>query len=140
MPQRGDSSATFTIRPEQTKDIERVRQINEQTFEPAAEARLVDLLRDRGKLIVSLVAEAGDDLLGHIAFSRVSMASCPERRGVGLGPMAVLPAMQRRGIGSALLRGILEWCRDIGYEYAGRRVLLVISFSLFNPFTPHLNS
>ncbi len=70
--------------------------------------RLVDLLLDRGKLIVSLVAEAGDDLLGHIAFSRVSMASCPESRGVGLGPMAVLPAIQRQGIGSALVRASLE--------------------------------
>ncbi len=98
----------LTSRPEQAKDIERVRQINEQAFGTAAETRLVDLLLDRGKLIVALVAEAGDDLLGHIAFSRVSMASCPESRGVGLGPMAVLPAIQRQGIGFALVRASLE--------------------------------
>lgn len=105
-----------TIRPEQSKDTEGVRAINEQAFGTATEARLVDLFRERGKLVVSLVAEAENDLVGHIAFSRVSMASRPECRGVGLGPMAVLPTMQKRGIGSALVRAGLERCREIGYE------------------------
>ena len=106
-----------TIRPEQPKDIDGVRRINEQAFGTPKEARLVDLLRDRGKLIVSLVAEAGDKLLGHIAFTLVNFPSRPECRGVVLGPMAVLPAMQRRSVGSALVRSGLERCREMGYEF-----------------------
>lgn len=33
---------------------------------------------------------------------------------MGLGPMAVLPAAQRRGIGSALVRGGLDHCTQHG--------------------------
>jgi putative acetyltransferase len=105
------------IRPEQAKDIDAVRRINQRAFETATEARLVDLLRERGKLVVSLVAETGDDLLGNIAFTLVNFPSHPECRGVVLGPMAVLSTMQRQGIGSALVRGGVERCRDIGYEF-----------------------
>ncbi len=74
-----------TIRPKQAKNIEGVRRINQQAFKTATEARLVDLLRDRGRLIVSLVAEAGEELLGHIAFTLVNFPSRPECRGVVLG-------------------------------------------------------
>ncbi len=107
-----------TVRPETPDDVEGIRRINTAAFETTAQARLIDLLRIRGKLVVSLVAESGDELVGHIAFSLVSMASCPERRGVALDPMAVLPAMQKRGIGSALVRAGLDRCRDLGYDYA----------------------
>jgi putative acetyltransferase len=108
----------ITVRPEQAQDVEAVRRVNEQAFETPAEARLVDLLRARGKLVASLVAQAGDQVVGHIAFSPVGIASNPELRGVGLGPMAVLPAMQKQGIGTALVHAGLDSCRDIGYDYA----------------------
>lgn len=64
------------------------------------------------------MAEADDKLCGHIAFTLVNFPSRPNCRGVVLGPMAVLPAMQRRGIGSALVRAGLERCREMGYEFA----------------------
>lgn len=108
----------ITVRPERPQDVEAIGRINEQAFETPAEAHLVDRLRARGKLVVSLVAQAGDQVVGHIAFSPVGIASRPDLRGVGLGPMAVLPAMQRRGIGSALVRAGLDRCRDMGYDYA----------------------
>jgi putative acetyltransferase len=108
----------ITLRPERAEDVEAVRRVNEQAFETPAEARLVDLLRARGKLVASLVAETGDQFVGHIAFSPVSIASRPTLRGVGLGPMAVLPAMQKQGIGTGLVRGGLDCCRDMGYDYA----------------------
>jgi len=108
----------ITVRPEQPQDVDAIRCVNEQAFETPAEAHLVDRLRARRKLIASLVAEAGDQVVGHIAFSPVAIASRPELRGVGLGPMAVVPAVQRRGIGSALVRAGLDRCRDTGYDYA----------------------
>ena len=107
-----------TVRLEETADVERIRRLNEQAFETPAEAGLVDLLRSRGKLVVSLVAEDGDRVVGHIAFSRVSITTTPKLRGVGLGPMAVDPGSQRQGIGSMLVRAGLDRCRDMGYDYA----------------------
>ena len=88
----------LTIRLEQAEDIEAVRQVNQLAFETSAEALLVDRLHARGKLIVSFVAEIGAQIVGHIAFSPVRITSTPTLRGVGLGPMAVIPALQRQGI------------------------------------------
>jgi putative acetyltransferase len=87
------------------------------TFETAAEAHLVDLLRARGKLVLSLVACADGQIVGHIAFSKVTLVSRRDLRGVGLGPMAVLPAVQRRGVGSLLVRAGLEQCRERRFDY-----------------------
>ena len=107
----------ITVRSEREQDIEAVRCVNEQAFGAPAEACLIDLLRFGGKLVVSLVAESDGRIVGHIAFSRVRMASNPELQGVVLGPMAVLPAMQPRGIGSMLVRAGLDLCRHTGYDY-----------------------
>lgn len=106
------------IRLEKTEDVEAVRGVNEQAFETPSEADLVDRLRPRGKLVASLVAVDGDRIVGHITFSLVSIAANPKLRGVGLGPMAVLPDVQRQGIGSELARAGLDRCRDLGYDFA----------------------
>jgi putative acetyltransferase len=115
---RKNSLPVITIRNERPLDIKLIRKINEQAFRTPAEAQLVDLLRTRGKLVVSLVASVDDQVAGHIAFSPVKIAAHPEIRGVGLGPVAVLPAMQRQGIGSVLVRKGLECCREMDYDYA----------------------
>src|SRR5438477_578606 len=79
---------------------------------------LVDLLRDRGKLLVSMVAQSDSAIVGHIAFSRVVIESHAGLRGVGLAPMGVLPRMQRYGIGSALVQAGLDRCGRLQYEFA----------------------
>ena len=64
---------------------------------------IVEALRAAGALTVSLVAEVGGRVVGHIAFSPVTMSDGTEGWH-GLGPVSVLPAYQRRGIGTALIR------------------------------------
>jgi putative acetyltransferase len=107
-----------TIHLEQAEDLEAVRQVNQLAFETSAEAQLVDQLRSREKLIVSLVAKIGDQIVGHIAFSPVHITSTPALRGIGLGPMAVIPIMQRHGIGTALIHAGLNRCRELDYDFA----------------------
>ena len=106
------------IRPEQPEDIEAIRQVNEQAFGRADEANLVDALRTGGKAVLSLVGVEGDRIVGHIFFSPVTIESddgiVPA---VGLAPMAVVPARQRRGMGSRLVRAGLDECRNAGYNY-----------------------
>jgi len=70
------------------------------------EARLVDTLRDDGDAIaaLTLVALAHDQVVGHVVCSRATIDGRPS---VGLGPLGVLPAHQRRGIGQALMHGVL---------------------------------
>ena len=106
-----------TIRAERPTDTHAVREINEHAFDTPAEARLVDLLRERGTLVVSLVAESGGRVVGHIAFSPVSIAARPQLQGLGLGPMAVLPSCQNQGTGSQLVREGLSRCRELGVHF-----------------------
>jgi putative acetyltransferase len=101
------------LRPEAPADPAAVHEINVAAFGGEAEARLVDMLRQQARPFVSLVAEEGGTLVGHIMFSPVSLNGFAGLM-MGLAPMAVAPARQRRGIGSALVRAGLEYCREIG--------------------------
>ena len=106
-----------TVRSERASDVQRIREVNQAAFETSAEASLVGLLRERGKLLVSLVAESDGEIVGHIAFSRVYLASNPGLHGLGLGPTAVIPTHQRQGIGSQLVRAGLHRCAALGAQF-----------------------
>jgi putative acetyltransferase len=105
------------IRKEQTKDIAAVRALNNATFPTDAEAALVDRLRAEADNCISLVAEVDDQIVGHILFTPVTISDNPHNiRLCGLAPMAVLPARQRSGIGSELVKAGLVACREHGYQ------------------------
>src|SRR5690242_5711753 len=101
------------IRHERPADAAQVRQVNLAAFETSAEADLVDALRQQATPLVSLVAEDVGMIVGHILFSPVTLASAPGLTLMGLAPMAVVPAKQRQGIGSSLVRDGLEQCRHL---------------------------
>lgn len=106
-----------SIRPETPKDVDSIRYVNEQAFGQKAEAAIVDKLRNRNALTISLVAIKDNQVVGHIAFSPVVIESqCSSLEAVALAPMAVLPAYQRKGIGSQLVRASLEECHRLGHE------------------------
>lgn len=104
----------FVIRQETAADIAAIHAVNAAAFETAAEADLVDSLRARAADVISLVAECDGEIVGHILFSPVSLASSPELKIMGLAPMAVAPSHQRSGIGSVLVRAGLEQCKRQG--------------------------
>ncbi len=104
------------VRRERPADVARIRAVNELAFGNEVEADLVDALRARGQATLSLVAVAAHRVVGHILFSPVTIASGSEAvAALGLGPMAVLPAHQRQGIGSSLVRTGLAACRAAGH-------------------------
>lgn len=106
---------TPTIREERPTDIVAVRAINLAAFPTEAEANLVDAIRGNGNATLSLVATDGDRVVGHILFSPVTVDSNPGGlMMVGLAPMAVLPELQRQGVGSSLVEAGLERCREMG--------------------------
>lgn len=63
-------------------------------------------------LAVSLVAEVDGRVVGHVAFSPVTISD-GTRDWYGLGPVSVLPEYQRQGIGTTLVRAGLARLRDL---------------------------
>lgn len=102
------------IRSELPSDTEAVRAVNLAAFETSTEADLVELLRAQASPLVSLVADDSGSIVGHILFSPAVLVGHPGVPIMGLAPMAVLPARQRGGIGSALVRAGLDACRQLG--------------------------
>jgi putative acetyltransferase len=103
------------VREETPEDYSAIREINRLAFGGDAESILVDRLRKDGCVVVSLVAADDGRVAGHILFSELSLNT---NRGaiaaIALAPVAVLPARQRSGIGSTLVRAGLESCRRRG--------------------------
>ena len=103
------------IRTEEPTDYAAVRAVNASAFETPAEANLVDILRKEAHPVISLVAEDHGAIVGHIMFSPVSLSNHADLMIMGLGPMAVVPEHQRKGIGSALVKAGLEKCKEFGF-------------------------
>ncbi len=82
-------------------------------FSTGAEARIVERLREHGALTISLVAEDEGRIVGHAAFSPVEIDGA-EGAWFGLGPVAVAPSSQGRGIGRALIDQGLSRLREAG--------------------------
>lgn len=96
------------IRNEETSDYETITEITLAAFadEPHSnqtEPFIIKALRAAGALTVSLVAEVDGKVVGHIAFSPVTIGG-RDCDWYGLGPISVSPEYQRRGIGKALIR------------------------------------
>jgi putative acetyltransferase len=111
----------ITIRDEQADDIAYVHELNALAFDAEAEANLVDVLRETARPVISLVAVEDETIVGHIMFTPVELSGSSSLMIMGLAPMAVAPDRQRSGIGSALAKEGLNWCKEIG---AGAVVVL----------------
>jgi len=106
----------FCIRQETESDQQLIRTINTEAFGTSSEADLVDALRIKASPLVSLVAELDSTVVGHIMFSPVTLSGHPGIKIMGLAPMAVFPAHQRKGVGSLLVQAGIKACADLGAD------------------------
>jgi putative acetyltransferase len=110
---RGTAKLTVVIREETAADIRAIAEVTAAAFATLeisnkTEQYIIEALRAADALAVSLVAELNGRVVGHIAFSPVSISD-GSQDWYGLGPVSVLPECQRQGIGSALIaEGLLR--------------------------------
>ncbi|MFC6951512.1 N-acetyltransferase [Halorubellus litoreus] len=113
------------FRPETAADHDAVGALHRAAFPTDDEARLVDALRERDAFVpaLSIVAAPGDAsaesatldrILGHVLLTEVDVAGTDDA--LTLAPVAVHPARQNDGIGTALVEHALDRCRDLDYE------------------------
>jgi putative acetyltransferase len=91
------------IREKRPDDVAAVREVNRRAFGQNQEGNIVDALRRNRAVLLSLVATVNAQVVGHIIYSPLILAE--NVYGVALGPMAVVPEYQRRGIGTKLVEG-----------------------------------
>lgn len=106
------------IRHETPADIEAITEVTIAAFRTVAvshqtEQFIIHALRAAGALTLSLVAEIEGNVVGHVAFSPVTLSD-GTADWYGLGPVSVLPEHQRQGIGSALIREGLSLLQGLG--------------------------
>lgn len=107
-----------TLRREQRGDEAAIHALTVSAFKPMSfsdgmEAPIIDDLRRDGDLTLSIVALVADDLVGHFAFSPVTIDEKPGHW-FGLGPVSVRPDLQGVGIGAALIEAGLSILRARG--------------------------
>ena len=92
------------VRAETEADHVDIRRINDDAFGETIEGKLVDAMRASDRFVpeLSLLAVSEGQSLGHVISSYVDLEP-GARRLLQVGPLAVLPSHQRRGIGSALM-------------------------------------
>lgn len=106
------------IRDERRTDQSAISDVTVAAFESMeisnhTEQFIIEALRAAGALTISLVAEVDGRVVGHIAFSPVTMSDGTQGW-YGLGPVSVHPDFQRKGIGKALIKTGLSRLKDLG--------------------------
>ncbi len=107
----------IVIRSETDADVSTITEVTVGAFKTLeisnhTEQFIIEALRAAKALTLSLVAEVDGRVVGHIAFSPVTISD-GTMHWYGLGPVSVLPGYQRKGIGKALIREGLSRLKDL---------------------------
>jgi predicted N-acetyltransferase YhbS len=113
----------MNIRAENQVDYEVTESLIQEAFLNAEfsnhkEYLLVHELRHSESFVplLSLIAESDNQIVGHILFTKVKIEGIITKESLALAPLSVLPKMQRRGIGTRLLKYGLQKAKEIGFE------------------------
>jgi putative acetyltransferase len=105
------------IRNETASDFDAITEITIAAFRTLAisnhtEQFIINSLRAADALTISLVAEIDGRVVGHIAFSPVTISD-GSIGWYGLGPVSVLPEYQKQGIGKSLVNKGLSMLKEL---------------------------
>jgi putative acetyltransferase len=106
------------VRHERASDIDAISAVTRAAFvnhpySQGTEHYIVAALREANALTISLVAEINGEVVGHAAFSPITISD-GTKDWYGLGPISVAPQCQRQGIGKALMHEGLRLLKEMG--------------------------
>ena len=111
----------FEIRPERSADYEQIKDVVATAFDSPVEAKLVDDIRSSPEYVpeFALVAEtdSGSDrtVIGHVMISGCELRDTGSVTAIKmLSPLAVHPDWQRRGVGGALVKSVVDRADEAG--------------------------
>lgn len=127
-PARSAAPKLQPLRPEQPADAAQVSALIERAFGPGRYVKAAERLRERNTplLNISMVAEAGDRIVGCVRMWPISIGETPA---VFLGPFAVDPTFRSAGLGAALIRKACAAAKAAGHKL----ILLVGDGAYFEP-------
>ena len=112
-----------------TTDLEAICAINKAAFTDHGNNSAFDQFRAERKDIISLVAHANGETIGHILFSPVTMTTAAgPAHGMGLGQLAITPGWQNKGIGTRLAETGLTQLREQNCPF-----IIVIGHATYYP-------
>lgn len=120
----------LNIRPQnRAGDLDAIRKLNAAAFAEHGGTEAFDVFREEREDILSLVAVEDNELIGHVLFSPVTLATpAGVAAGMGLGQLAVRPDRQNRGIGTRLSEAGIEQLRETGCPF-----IIVIGHAAYYP-------
>ncbi|CAM4479164.1 GNAT family N-acetyltransferase [Paenibacillus tarimensis] len=122
----------MNIRTETVEDYDEVYKLNYEAFgNREDESELIERIRKSKAFVsdLSIVAEAGEQIIGHMLMSRALVEDHDNQYDViVLAPIAVRPQYQRQGIGRMLIEEGIRRCRALGYG-----IILLIGHPTYYP-------
>jgi len=115
-----------TIRVMTQADKPAVQDLTTRAFGQPDEARIITELEQDGDVLLQLVVESDEQIVGHILFYAIGVFG--KLGAAGLGPMSVDPWVQKEGIGRALVMNGLISIRDMGVP-----IVFVLGHDWFYP-------
>lgn len=106
-------TGNIEIRKSASSDVAAIEKLYRGAFPDEDLLPVVSDLLKQAKIVLSLVGVADNALLGHVIFTRCTIAGSPDPVSL-LGPLAVIPARQRQGVGSALVKAGLRELEKAG--------------------------
>lgn len=119
---------TISIRLEEEKDYRIVEELTREAFWKneriekigvgCTEHYMVHALRKKGGIKeLDFVAEINGKVVGHVIYSKayILQPNSKKKDVINFGPLSVLPAYQKQGVGSALMYYSIECAKKLGY-------------------------
>ena len=104
------------IRKSKQTDIDKIAKLMHESFSSEAESNLVKKLFSGEDILVNLVYQSSDQILGNIIISKIKMHPDVGLFCGGVGPLAVRPSHQFKGIGSQLMKAAIIECSNLGVD------------------------